>query len=210
VEPSQSSAFVASVLVVNRFYMAVHVVNVKRAFALLYRQLAEVLDIEDGQYANYDFDAWCEMSELRADEKKIHDDWIRAVSFEIQVPRVIRLLGYDQVPKYAMRFNRRNLFARDGHQCQYCARVFPSSQLSLDHVLPRSRGGGTSWENVVCCCLRCNTRKGGRTPAEARMKLIRQPRRPHHNPLLTSKMRSPKYQVWRAFMSRTVMAVEVA
>jgi 5-methylcytosine-specific restriction endonuclease McrA len=154
----------SSVLVVNRFYLAVHVVNVRRAFGLLYRDLAEVLDVDEGHYANYDFGAWLEMSELRATEKQVEDDWIRAVSFEVQVPRVIRLLRFDKVPKQSTRFNRRNLFARDNNQCQYCSRYFPSNQLSIDHVLPRSRGGATTWDNVVACCVRCNTRKGGRTP----------------------------------------------
>ena len=110
------TALGASVLVLNRFYMAVHVVNVRRAFGLLYRELAEVLDIEDGQYANYDFSTWLEMSELRAEEKGPDDDWVRSVNYEVQVPRVIRLFGYDRVPKHTLRFNRRNLFARDGNR----------------------------------------------------------------------------------------------
>jgi 5-methylcytosine-specific restriction endonuclease McrA len=197
------------VLVLNRYYLAVHVVNVRRAFALLYRDLAEVLDVQDGQYANYDFGSWLEMSGLRADEKQQDDDWIRSVRFEVQVPRVIRLLRYDQVPKQTMRFNRRNLFARDGHQCQYCGRVYVGSQLSMDHVTPRSRGGETTWENVVCCCVRCNTRKGGRTPQEAHMKLLRPPRIPRHNPALVHKMNNPKYQTWRAFVGRATWAVEI-
>ena len=90
-ETSLACALGSSVLVLNRYYFAVHVVNVRRAFALLYREMAEVLDVEDGQYANYDFSTWIEISELRADEKRPEDDWIRSVTFEIQVPRVIRL-----------------------------------------------------------------------------------------------------------------------
>jgi 5-methylcytosine-specific restriction endonuclease McrA len=207
---SENPAILASVLVLNRYYLAVHVVNVRRAFALLYRDLAEVLDVQDGQYANYDFGSWLEMCELRADEKHRDDDWIRSVSFEVLVPRVIRLLSYDQVPKHTMRFNRRNLFARDGHQCQYCGRVYPGSQLSMDHVTPRSRGGQTTWDNVVCCCVRCNTRKGGRTPHEAHMKLLRQPRRPRHNPVLAHKMNNPKYKTWRTFLGRASWSVEIA
>jgi 5-methylcytosine-specific restriction endonuclease McrA len=72
--------------------------------------------------------------------------------------------------------------------------------MSLDHVIPRSRGGETSWENIVCSCVDCNTRKGGRTPHEARMKLMATPKKPQHNPLLFSKLHSPKYQVWRSFL----------
>ena len=126
----------ASVLVLNRFYMAVHVVNVRRAFGLLCRELAEVIHVEEGQYANYNFESSREISELKAEFKEPHEDWISAVNFEIQVPRVMRLLAYDRVPKQTIRFNRRNIFARDGNRCQYCGKQFPTSELSLDHVVP--------------------------------------------------------------------------
>jgi 5-methylcytosine-specific restriction endonuclease McrA len=199
----------SSVLVLNRFYMAVHVVNVRRAFGLLYRELAEVIHLEDGQYANYNFDTWREISEYQYLDCQDEEDWVRAVNFRIQIPRVIRLLQYDRVPRQSLRFNRRNLFARDGHRCQYCGENFPSSQLSLDHVLPRSRGGETSWENVVCSCLSCNTKKGGRTPQEARMKLICQPARPKHNPMLASKLCNPKYESWKTFLAGASFAVDL-
>ena len=157
----------ASVLVLNRFYLAVHVINVRRAFGLLLRELAEVIHYQEGVYANYSFDSWREVSELKAGFKEPHEDWIRAVNFEIQVPRVVRLLAFDRLPKQAVRFNRRNIFARDGNRCQYCGKNFPTSELSLDHVVPRSRNGPTSWENVVCACVACNVRKGGRTPHDS-------------------------------------------
>jgi len=206
---SPSDALDSSVLVLNRFYSAVHVINVRRAFGLLYRDLAEVLDVEDGQYANYDFASWVEISELRSLEKRPHEDWVRSVTMEIQVPRVIRLLRFDRSPKTVLRFNRRNLFARDGNRCQYCGSWPPSHQLSLDHVVPRSRGGDTSWENVVCCCLRCNTRKGGRTPQEARMKLLKPPRKPMQSPLLAQKLTQPKYVAWRAFLADPSATVDL-
>ncbi|MFC1758488.1 HNH endonuclease [Planctomycetota bacterium] len=197
----------ASVLVLNRCYMAVHIVNVRRAFGLLYRELAEILDIEEGQYANYDFATWIEISELRAEERNEQDDWISSVNFVIQVPRVIRLNRFDRAPRHTLRFNRRNLFARDNNSCQYCGKNLPSSQLSMDHVLPRSRGGETSWENIVCCCVTCNSRKGGRTPKEAKMRLLKQPRRPRQSPLLTAKLSNPKYATWRAFLGGSAMDV---
>lgn len=207
---STSLALCANVLVVNRYYVAVHVVSVRRAFGLLYRDLAEVLDVDEGHYANYDFETWLEMSELRASEKSEHDDWIRAVSLEVLVPRIIRLLNYDKVPKLTPRFNRRNLFARDNNQCQYCARVLPGSQLSIDHVVPRSHGGDTSWENVVACCVRCNSKKGGRTPQQARMQLLSQPRKPRQNPMFADKLRNPKYQTWGVFVGRAKPTAEYA
>ena len=192
-----------SVLVLNRSYMAVHVVTVRRAFVLLYRRTAEVIHIEDGQFANYDFPTWSELSVLHALEACDSDDWIRCVNFAIQVPRVIRLTRFDRTPRQTLRFNRRNLLARDNHRCQYCGLSFPMNQLSLDHVVPRSRGGATSWENVVCSCVTCNTRKGGRTPREARMKLISQPVKPRCNPMLSLKLRNPKYASWKAFLPKS-------
>jgi 5-methylcytosine-specific restriction endonuclease McrA len=199
----------ASVLVLNRLYMAIHVINVRRAFALLCRDLAEVVHLEEGQFANYNFDSWREISELKAQFKEPHDDWIRAVNFEIQVPRVIRLLFYDRVPKQTVRFNRRNIFARDGNRCQYCGKRFPTSELSLDHVVPRSRGGDTSWENVVCSCVKCNVKKGGRTPQEARMALVKHPVKPKRSPLLSVKLGNPKYQSWKTFLDNAYWSVDL-
>ena len=204
-----AGSLTASVLVLNRFYMAVHVVSVRRAFTLLFRELAEVIHIEGGQYANYSFDSWREISELRARYKEPHEDWIRAVNFEIQVPRVIRLLFYDRMPKQAVRFNRRNIFARDGNRCQYCGRRVPTSELSLDHVIPRSRGGETTWENIVCSCVKCNVKKGGRTPHEAHLTLVRHPVRPKRSPLLSIKLGNPKYESWKNFLDNAYWSVDL-
>jgi 5-methylcytosine-specific restriction endonuclease McrA len=189
--------------------MAVHVVNVRRAVGLLCREMAEVIHFDQGQFANYDFDTWREISELRATFKKPHEDWISSVNFEIQVPRVIRLLKFDRVPKQTIRFNRRNIFARDGNRCQYCGKSFPTSELSLDHVVPRSRAGATCWENIVCACVACNVRKGGRTPQEANMKLIRHPVKPKRSPLLAIKLGNPKYESWKTFLDSAYWSVDL-
>lgn len=204
------SALNASVLVLNRQYMAIHVVDVKRAFGLLLRQLAEVIHIEDGVYANYDFDTWREVSELRAEfEHDPHCDWVRSVNFRVQAPRVLRLLHYDRVPRQRVRLNRRNLFARDDNRCQYCGQRFPTSELSIDHVVPSCRGGTTTWENVVCACVKCNVRKGGRTPAEAHMKLVKRPARPRRSPLLAVKLGNPKYASWKTFVDAAYWSVDL-
>lgn len=194
-----------SVLILNRFYMPVHVVSVRRAIVMLYRDLAEVIHVEEGQFFNYDFEAWLEMSQfLIADEDSDLGDreFVRSPNFQIEAPRVVRLFRYDKVPRQTLRFNRRNLFARDENRCQFCEKQFPAAQLSFDHVVPKSRGGQTSWENVVCSCLRCNGRKGNRTPEEAGMKLARQPFRPSQNPLLALKLDDPRYVSWRVFLQK--------
>ena len=154
----------ASVLVLNRFFMAVRVVNIRRAFVLLYKRVAEVVAVEDGSFATYDFHTWTELSQYKKLFEPAQHEWIHTVRLEIAVPRVIRLLGFDRIPRREVKFNRRNLFARDGNRCQYCGKRFPTSELSLDHVIPKSRGGKMTWDNVVCACVACNVRKGGRTP----------------------------------------------
>ena len=203
------SALSLSVLVLNRSFVAVHITNVRRAITLLFRELAEVVHIEDGRYAAYPFESWRELSALQASLRTPDQDWVKAVGYELQAPRVIRLVDCDRGPRQGLRFNRRNVFARDGNQCQYCGRNFPTSELSLDHVVPRSRGGITSWENIVCACVACNVRKGGRTPQEARMQMIRQPVKPKRSPLLSIKLGNPKYQSWKSFVDNAYWLVDL-
>ena len=204
-----ASGLNASVLVLNRQYMAVHVVGVRRAFGLLLNELAEVIHIEDGQYGNYDFDSWREISELKSEFKQPEEDWVRSVNFEVCVPRVLRLLYYDRLPKRQVRLNRRNIFARDANRCQYCGKKFSTSELSLDHVVPTCLGGGASWENLVCACVKCNVRKGGRTPKQAHMKLICEPVRPNRSPLLSIKLGNPKYASWKTFLDAAYWSVDL-
>ena len=199
-----------SVLVLNRSFVAVQVTNVRRAIALLFRELAEVVHIEEGQFAAYSFDSWRELSALRSSFRAPEQDWIRAVGFDLQAPRVIRLMRCDRGPRQGLRFNRRNIFARDENVCQYCGRHFPTSELSLDHVMPRSRGGDTSWENIVCACVACNVRKGGRTPHEARMNLIRSPTKPRRSPLLAIKLGNPKYASWKSFVDNAYWLADLS
>ena len=204
------SALEASVLVLNKMFMAVHVISVRRAFCLLFKDLAEVVTLEDGQYTTYDFATWREVSEYRAKHfRQEDDDWVRTPTAEIQAPRVIRLLTYDKLPKQTVKFNRRNIFARDGNQCQYCGKRFPTSELSLDHVIPRSQGGATTWENIVCACVDCNVKKGGRTPRQAHMALIRKPEKPKRSPLLNLKLTQKKYQSWASFVDAAYWSVEL-
>ena len=200
----------ASVLVLNKMYMAVHVISVRRAFGLLCKDLAEVVSQEDGTYATYDFASWAELSAYRAAHfRQEDDDWVRTPTAEIQAPRVIRLVGYDKMPRQTVKFNRRNLFARDGNQCQYCGKKFVTSELSLDHVIPRSQGGVTTWDNIVCACVDCNVRKGGRTPRQANMGLIRKPEKPKRSPVLNLKLSQRKYQSWQSFLDAAYWSVEL-
>ena len=206
-----SAALQANVLVLNRLFVAVQVMSVRRAFCLLWKELAEVVSIENGSYISYDFQSWLEVSEWKSslNQRDEHDDWIRGVNFYIQAPRVIRLLRYDRFPRNVVKFNRRNIFLRDENRCQYCGKKFSTHQLSLDHVVPRSRGGQTTWENIVCACLECNVRKGGRTPDEARMRLFQRPVKPRRSPVLAQQLASQKYASWRNFLDEAYWTTEL-
>jgi 5-methylcytosine-specific restriction endonuclease McrA len=205
-----NSSLDSSVLVLNKLFMAIHIISVRRAFVLLCKDLAEVVSMEDGQYTTYDFQTWREVSEYRAKYfRQVDDDWVRTINSEIQVPRVIRLLHYERLPKQTVKFNRRNIFARDNNQCQYCGKRYATTELSLDHITPRSQGGQSTWENIVCSCLSCNVKKGGRTPKQAHMTLIRKPEKPKRSPLLNLKLTHSKYQSWRTFLDNAYWNVEL-
>jgi 5-methylcytosine-specific restriction endonuclease McrA len=139
------------------------------AFVLLYGGTAFALDEEGEQY---DFELWRELAPREA------DDVIPIVGGSLRVPRVVHLHRYDRTPRVSVRLTRRNLMFRDAHQCQYCGKRPPLRDLNIDHVLPRSRGGDDTWENLVTACRPCNLRKGWRTPEEANMRLARNPFRP--------------------------------
>lgn len=204
-----ATALDAKVLVLNRLYVAVRVISARRAFSLLCRDIAEVIHVDDGRWVNYTFETWAELSQLQKTFEPAKHDWVRTVRFEVAVPKVIRLLGYDRLPAQIVKLNRRNLFARDRNQCQYCGKTFPTSELSIDHVLPRSQGGQDTWENLVCSCVKCNARKGGRTPSEAHMKLTREPVKPKRNPLITIRLGQERYSSWKAFLDDAYWNVEL-
>jgi 5-methylcytosine-specific restriction endonuclease McrA len=199
----------AKVLVLNRAFAAVRVISARRAFVLLARDVAEVIDPTDGAYTNYDLSSWTELSELRMAFEPDAHDWVRTVRIDLAVPKIIRLIGYDKLPDQGVKLNRRNLFARDRNRCQYCGSLFPSSELSIDHVVPRSQGGPDTWENLVCACVRCNSRKGGRTPDQAHMRLIAVPKRPRRNPLISVRLGNEKYRSWKAFLDEAYWSVEL-
>jgi 5-methylcytosine-specific restriction endonuclease McrA len=180
------------VLVLNRVYQPVHVTSVRRALCLLYQGVAKAID---EQFQLFDFESWSELSAAAS------QDVIRTVSRRIRIPRVIVLVAYEHLPKARVRFSRFNIYARDDSTCQYCGRRLPRSELNLDHVVPRSRGGSTTWENVVCSCVACNLRKGGRSPDEAGMRLRRAPSRPRWTPVFRSATRRAFYREWMPFLS---------
>ncbi len=190
----------------NRSYVAIHIVSARRAFSLLIKDGAEVVARYNGAYYSYGFDAWVQhfaSDECRAEPRA---DFVHTPRFKIRVPRVVRLLNFDKVPQRKVKFCRRNVITRDGSHCQYCGKKVPPSQLSIDHVVPRSLGGRSTWTNVVAACAACNARKGGRSPQQAGMALTKEPAAPKRHPLITVKALEPRYSVWRDFLGESAAA----
>ena len=184
----------SNVLVLNRSFLPVHVTSAKRAFSLVYCGGARVVN---SRYETFDFEKW------RGAETDVGSEYIGTTSGPIPIPRVIVLISFDRMPKRQIRFSRINIFSRDGFMCQYCGGRPSRSGLHLAHVIPRAQGGRTTWENVVCCCVSCNRRKGGRTPAQAGIPLRRKPRRPRWTPLMNVSPSNDRYHEWRPFLLST-------
>lgn len=191
----------SAVLVLNNVYQAVQITGVRRAFRLFYAGRARAVAPD---FRTYDFENWCDLPP-GADHETIVTP-----RREIRIPRVIQLVHFDRVPRREVRFTRRNIFFRDRNRCQYCGRVFSQAELNLDHVVPLSRGGLSSWDNVVCACIPCNSRKGNRTPLEAGMHLIRPAKRPAGHPVLRAGWIGPRYDEWKTFLDVAYWNVELS
>ncbi|MEQ8766962.1 MAG: HNH endonuclease [Planctomycetota bacterium] len=163
-------------LVLNRNWIPVNVTSVRHALVLMYQDVARGVDPVD--YSTYSFVSWTERPILRG------EPFVQTTSLRIRCPEVIVLATYAQIPSQHVAFSRRNIYRRDNFTCQYCGEQPGVGKLSVDHVLPRSRGGPSTWENCVLACIKCNRRKGARTPREAGLRLRTRPQRPLWHPRL--------------------------
>jgi len=200
-----SSFLSQQVLVLNRLWQAVNVCTVRRALNLLFQGQAQVvMSATDGSLQTFNFWEWRDFS-----QQQPHPESIQTVSFKIRIPQVILLLLFDRLPKKEVKFTRHNIFERDKNTCQYCGEQFDRRDLNLDHVIPRDRGGPTSWENVVCSCVECNTRKANRSPQEAGLRLIRKPKRPRWRPFVQINLELPCHDSWKHFLDLAYWNVEL-
>ena len=205
----------ANVLVLNKFYQAIRVINVRRAFSLLCRELAEVVHIET------DAAGQSQLAELRLRRAGRNSASSRPSSSRTSTTGSTRCAsrsrcrgssgcsGYDKLPRQDVKFNRRNIYARDGNRCQYCGKKMPTTELSLDHVVPKSQGGKSTWDNIVCCCVKCNVKKGGRTPEQAHMHLITKPVKPKRSPVINIRLADERYSSWKQFLDNAYWTVEL-
>ncbi len=193
------------VLVLNRLWQAINVCTVRRAFTLLCQGHAQVVYADgSNNFFTHDFEAWRDLSVREPEEEMVH-----TISLKIRVPSVIVLLLFDRMPKKEVKFTRYNIFERDKNTCQYCGKVFDRRDINLDHVLPRDKGGLTSWENIVCSCIPCNTRKGNRLAHQVGMRLIKKPERPKWRPFVHITFERAIHHSWRHFIDLAYWNVEL-
>lgn len=195
----------AQVLVLNKSWVAVHVTPVKRALTLLFQGHARVVHPTD--YSLYDFEDWCELSKSR--ENFTNGRFIHTPTFQVRLPEVILLTAFNGFVRREVRLSRRNIFERDEHRCQYCGERHTKQDLTIDHVLPRSRGGEDTWENLVLACVQCNLRKSNRTPDEAHMRLLRKPVKPNWLPRFGVQIPRNELVSWQRFVDLAYWNTEI-
>ncbi len=178
-------------LVLNRNWQPVNIATVARSLTMLWNESARVVDPDTFQLYT-----WADWSRLIPHDG---EPFIKAVTFRMRVPEVLTLTRYDRPRESAVTFSRRNLFKRDHSTCQYCGAKPGSSELTIDHVKPRSQGGTSTWDNCVLACVSCNARKANRTPDEAGMKLRKPPVRPAWKPLYA--YHTVRIESWSKFLS---------
>ncbi len=194
-----SSVLERPTLVLNRNWQPVAVSTVSRALTKVWNETARIVDP-----SNYQLYGWEEWAALRPADG---DPVIRTQWLTLRVPEVITLTRYDRLPVKIVAFSRRNVFKRDGYMCQYCGCRPGSEELTIDHVVPRSRSGLSSWTNCVLACIDSNTRKANRTPEQAKMPLLQKPTRPMWNPLYAP--HGVRIESWSKFVSEAYWNIEL-
>lgn len=179
------------VLVLNKSWLAIRIETVKRAIKQIFEDKAFI--VNPNTYATYTWGDWVEIKPTNGD-KLLHIS-----SGPIILPEVVVLRSYNKIPAFKVKLNRRNLLLRDGFRCQYTGIALRAKDATVDHVIPKSRGGKTSWKNVVIASKKANAKKDNRTPKEASMKLLRQPFEPVWNYFFLSYIEEVK-ESWTNFL----------
>jgi 5-methylcytosine-specific restriction endonuclease McrA len=184
------------VLVLNRYWQPVQTCAVRRAVHLVCLGHAQVVQVDgEEMYQTHDWASWVERSGQVLSGEVIH-----TVRVGVHVPKVIVLSYFERMPRPEVKFTRRNVFVRDRFTCQYCAEVLPETRLNLDHVIPRDKGGRTTWQNIVTSCVRCNTRKANKLPHEAGMHPLHKPVAPRWRPLYGLRENGMADPSWTRFL----------
>jgi len=199
----------SQVLVLNRLWQPVNTCTARRAVTLVFLGHAHIVHCdEENNYSTHDASSW--LSVAQQDHRQKAKPCLRSARHEFVVPEIIVLSMYDRLPKTEVKFTRQNVFLRDRHTCQYCDRTFDPRDLNLDHVIPRDKGGRTTWDNVVASCIRCNSRKANKLPHEARMFPRTQPKAPRWRPFHSSVRHNAPRSSWRDFIEVSDGIVEIS
>jgi len=191
----KSSVLDEKVLVLNRSYQAIQVTTVQKAICHLVKGTAKVITPD---WTTHTLEEWIEASRFYTNG---NGRMVHSPSLSFLAPDAIYLVTFDRLPQVEVVFSRANLLIRDRYTCQYCGKsVKNPKDRTIDHILPRSRGGKTTWDNVVLCCRKCNLKKGDRTPEEAGMKLLAKPRAPRWESLIMEDFPHEKKKAWRQFL----------
>ncbi len=192
------------VLVLNKNWQPVSAVSLKKAIKLLFPMKAngtpKARIIEPDSYQTFSWEDWSKL------KPEIDEEQLRAGNYSFKIPEIILLSNYDKQIRQEVHFSRRNLYKRDELTCQYCGKQPGIMGCNIDHVIPRSKGGQSSWENCVLSCIECNSRKANRTPKEAHMKLLRQPVKPNLSNFKVDGYVKP-IKSWSAFISESYWSV---
>lgn len=197
---SAASVLERPTLVLNRNWQPVNVATVARSLVMLWNEAARAVDPDD--FRQYTWSDWAKF------RPKDGEPFLQAVTFRMRVPEVLTLTRYERPRETAVTFSRRNIFKRDHATCQYCGARPGSAELTIDHVMPRSHGGTSRWDNCVLACVPCNAKKGNRSPEQAHMKLQRKPFRPSWKPLYASN--GIRIASWSKFLSEAYWNVTLA
>ncbi|AIH03762.1 MULTISPECIES: HNH endonuclease [Thermodesulfobacterium] len=182
------------VLVLNKYYQAIQITTVQKAICHLVKGTAKVITSD---WTTHTFEEWIKVSKFYENGAQL----IKSPSISILIPEAIYLPFYERLPKTEVIFSRQNLFLRDGFTCQYCGKFLKNPKdRTIDHIIPKSRGGKTVWTNVVLCCKKCNLKKGNKTPEEAGLKLLKTPKPPKWQSLILEEFPKHKKEVWKVFL----------
>jgi len=177
---------------------------------LLFLEHAQVVHVDETQsFQTYGVEDWVVFSIEAGDT--MHHSLVHSMRMKILMPRILVLTLYDRIPRREPRFTRENIYQRDSHTCQYCGTKFTSKDLNLDHVIPRDKGGRSTWENVVTSCITCNTRKGNKLPVQANMLPLKKPRAPRWRPFAGTldKGKGGLHAEWSHFMGTSKEQVRI-
>jgi 5-methylcytosine-specific restriction endonuclease McrA len=190
-----------NILVLNRAYIPVHIIDWKKAISLIYQESAKPLDRD---LITYSFNEWLEFSKdyINKDYPKVN-----TVNNQIAIPEIIILKNYDRLPIRDVKFSRQTLFERDNFKCYLCNESFERKDLTIDHIVPRSKGGKTSWENTISCCKSCNYLKGDKDLSQLNLKPFFMPKKPRWISPLNRVSSNSSLESWTKFMDRTLVDI---